>query len=138
VVRIGTGLEVEKGEMAGRVLLFPDKPTLSTCGANWAGWSKSIVTSPSSTSLGCGAACACRVLRTDSLDLRGGASEDWLSELSRACSKAPSCGRSPSSESSCSHSSGSSTSASRSAAARQFGQMKIGYDGDAKSDLMHL
>ena len=98
-----------------------------------------MVTSPTSASFDCDAAiCASRALRTDSLDLRGGASEGWLSELSRACSNAPSCDRSPSSESSCSHSSGSSTSASRSAAARQLGQMKIGYDGEARSDLIHL
>ena len=46
--------------------------------------------------------------------------------LAVGSSEAPSCPLASSSEASCSHSSGSSTSASRSAAARQFGQMKMG------------
>jgi len=58
--------------------------------------------------------------------------------LALGFSEAPSCSLAASSESACSHSSGSSTSASRSAAARQFGHMKIGYEGEASRDRMHL
>lgn len=84
-----------------------------------------------------GTTCGCcsLTLLADSLDFLGGGIA-WLALDAIA---APSCcPLPPSSESTCSHSSGSSTSASRSAAALQFGQIKIGYEGDASSDLIHL
>lgn len=88
---------------------------------------------------------ALRTLLVDSLDFRGGAIvcgwapvPDAAAPLPVGFSAAPSCSLFSSSESACSHSSGSSTSASRSAAARQFGQMKIGYEGDDSNDRIHL
>jgi hypothetical protein len=97
---------------------------------------------------GVGGTTGTRTLRTllaDSLDFRGGAIVcDWAPgpgaapPLPLGFNEAPSCSLASSSEASCSHSSGSSTSASRSAAARQFGQMKIGYEGEDSNDLMHL
>lgn len=96
-------------------------------------------------SAGVGGATGIRTLRTllaDSLDFRGGAMVcDWGAAAAVPLgfgAAAPSCSSFSSSESACSHSSGSSTSASRSAAARQLGQMKIGYDGDDSRERMHL
>lgn len=83
-----------------------------------------------------------RTLLADSRDFRGaamaGACIAELALLPEGCASPPAWSFAGSSESSCSHSSGSSTSASRSAAARQLGHMKMGYDGDERSDLMHL
>lgn len=94
-------------------------------------------------SAGVGGATGIRTLRTllaDSLDFRGGATVcDWGAAVPLGFgAAAPSCSSFSSEESACSHSSGSSTSASRSAAARQLGQMKIGYDGDDSRERMHL